>query len=176
MLLECCFATRRSSSHTSVWKTCRKRFRSTGWTATQWPPPRPLPSCCWSPQRRWQRSGSSTRPRRSCWIMHGDATRLWMRRHSAGCRPWRRITCCCPSPTGSDTEGGGTLRLWTTVCLLGCGIRTEDQCSAASSQPPVLIDEETNFSAASQSWIWLFPQKTVNVSPSAASLTSKNPQ
>ena len=98
-------------------KTCQKRFRSTGWTATRWPPRHPLPSCYWLPGRRWQRLGILTRPGRSCWITHGDATQLWMRRCWAGCRPWRRITCCCPSPTGSDTERavGGAATVWVLV-------------------------------------------------------------
>lgn len=78
------------------------------WTATLLPPPHPSPSSSWWPRRRWPRWASSTRLRRSCWTTLGAATTPWMKRRSVGCRPWRRTTCCCPSPTGSDTEGAAT--------------------------------------------------------------------
>lgn len=104
MLLECCFATRRSCLHTSVWKTCRKPSKSMVWTATRWLPLHPLLRCYLWPQRRWQSWASLTHPRRSFWTMPGAATLSWMRRHLAGCRPWRRITCSCLSPTGLDTD------------------------------------------------------------------------
>lgn len=108
MQLECFFATRRSFLHTSDSKICPKPSKSTVWTVTQWLPPHPLLSCYWWPQRRLQRLASLTPPRRSCWTMPGAATLPWMRRHWAGCRPWKKITCSCPSLTGSDTEGRRT--------------------------------------------------------------------
>lgn len=101
----CCFVTRKSCSLTSGWKTWPKPSKFTAWTATPWRPPHPSPSSSWWPRRRWPTWASSTRPRRSCWTTLGAATTPWMKRRSAGCRPWRRTTCCCPSPTGSDTEG-----------------------------------------------------------------------
>lgn len=71
---------------------------------------------------RWQKLVSSRRPRRSCWITPGAATRPWTNRRTPKSRRWRRLTSCCRSPIGSETESRAACRTsamqLSVLCLL----------------------------------------------------------